>query len=149
MDDLISRKAVLEIFGDVHPLDYNAKAYVKKIEELPTIPAEGDLISRKAVLELRKYNLIGGIHTVNVADIEKLPTIPQTAEWIPVSERLPERDVDVLTYHKNVSFDYQYISWIDDYSGKWAGFVGNFPDEVLAWMPLPEPYKAKSEDKDE
>ena len=37
-----------------------------------------DLISRKAVLELRKYNLVGGIHTVNVADIEKLPTIPQT-----------------------------------------------------------------------
>ena len=37
-DDLISRKAVLEIFGDVHPLDYNARAYVKQIEELPTIP---------------------------------------------------------------------------------------------------------------
>lgn len=36
-----------------------------------------DLISRKAVLNLRKYNLVGGIHTVNVADIEKLPTIPQ------------------------------------------------------------------------
>ena len=34
--DLISRKAVLEIFGDVHPLDYNARAYVKQIEELPT-----------------------------------------------------------------------------------------------------------------
>jgi len=69
--------------------------------------------------------------------------------WIPVSERLPERDVDVLTYHKNVSFEYQYISWIDEYSGKWAGFVGSFPDEVLAWMPLPEPYKAERENQND
>lgn len=36
--DLISRKAVLEIFGDIHPLDYNTRAYVKQVEELPTIP---------------------------------------------------------------------------------------------------------------
>ena len=42
-------------------------------EEKPDDVA-GDLISRKAVLELRKYNLVGGIHTVDVADIEKLPT---------------------------------------------------------------------------
>ena len=61
--------------------------------------------------------------------------------WIPVSEALPARDVNVLAYHRNESFDYQYVSWIDEYSGKWAGFIGNLPDEVLAWMPLPEPYK--------
>ena len=64
--------------------------------------------------------------------------------WIPVSERLPERDVNVLTYHRDVAFDYQYVSWIDDYSGKWAGFIGNLSDEVLAWMPLPEDYKEGS-----
>ena len=34
--DLISRKAVLDIFGDIHPLDYNARAYVKQIKELPS-----------------------------------------------------------------------------------------------------------------
>lgn len=45
---------------------------------ISALSADGDLISRKAVLKLRKYNLYGGIHTVNVADIEKLPTIPQT-----------------------------------------------------------------------
>lgn len=60
--------------------------------------------------------------------------------WIPVSERLPEKDVNVLAYHRNESFDYQYVSWIDDYSGRWCGFIGSLSDEVLAWMPLPEPY---------
>jgi len=67
-------------------------------------------------------------------------------KWIPCSERLPERDESVLAYHRNVSFDYQYVSWIDDYSGKWAGFCGSLSDEVLAWMPLPEGYNPESED---
>lgn len=34
--DLISRQAVLDIFGDIHPLDYNARAYVTQIKELPS-----------------------------------------------------------------------------------------------------------------
>ena len=73
-----------------------------------------------------------------------LDLLEQT-EWIPCSERLPERDTNVLAYHKNESFEYVYVSWIDDYTGKWAGFIGNFPDDVLAWMPLPEPYKEGEE----
>lgn len=51
MEDLISRQAVLDIFGDVHPMDYNAMAYLKQIKELPSVqpkPAEcEDAISRK------------------------------------------------------------------------------------------------------
>ena len=64
-------------------------------------------------------------------------------KWIPVEERLPDSDVSVLAYHRNVLFDYQYVSWIDDYSGEWAGFIGNMPDKVIAWMSLPEPYNEK------
>lgn len=62
----------------------------------------------------------------------------EQTEWISVKDKLPERDVDVLTYHRTESFDYQYVSWIDDYSGKWCGFCGNLSDEVLAWRPLPD-----------
>lgn len=79
----------------------------------------------------------------NEALDKAIKAIEQT-RWIPCSERLPERDVNVLTYHRDVAFDYQYVSWIDDYSGKWAGFIGNLSDEVLAWMPLPEDYKEGS-----
>ena len=35
--DLISRKAVLEILGDPHPLDYNALSVIKKICDLSSI----------------------------------------------------------------------------------------------------------------
>lgn len=75
----------------------------------------------------------------------KIKALEQQPKWIPCEERLPEKDVNVLTYHRNVSFDYQYVSWIDDYSGKWAGFIGNLPDDVIAWMPLPEAYKKSEE----
>jgi len=80
--------------------------------------------------------------------IQAIPSATQKAKWIPCSERLPERDENVLTYHRNESFDYQYVSWIDDYSGKWAGFIGNLSDEVLAWMPLPEGYKDEEGSKE-
>lgn len=86
----------------------------------------------------------------NVPEQPSIPKMPKRKKrkksgWIPVSERLPERDVDVLTYHRNESFCYYYVSWIDDYSGKWTGFIGSLPDEVLAWMPLPEPYQEEKE----
>ena len=35
MTDYISREAALAVFGDVHPLDYNAQAYMHGIETLP------------------------------------------------------------------------------------------------------------------
>lgn len=36
-EDLISRQAVLDLFGDIHPLDYNNRAYVSMIKELPSV----------------------------------------------------------------------------------------------------------------
>jgi hypothetical protein len=35
-EDLVSRQAVLDLFGDIHPLDYNNRAYVSMIKELPS-----------------------------------------------------------------------------------------------------------------
>lgn len=45
--DLISRQAVLDIFGDIHPLDYNARAYVAQIEELPSAEKPAEWISHE------------------------------------------------------------------------------------------------------
>lgn len=39
MDDLISRKAALELLGEPHTLDYNAISYAHKIISLPSVPA--------------------------------------------------------------------------------------------------------------
>lgn len=64
---------------------------------------------------------------------------PQS-EWISVDERLPEPFVSVLTYmpgeapHPTVHEGYL------NKRGKWyAGGFDRLPDEVVMWMPLPEP----------
>lgn len=63
--------------------------------------------------------------------------------WIPVGERLPEKNKDVITTVKYSGFMGMYGRWlktafIDGY-GEWNGeCIGG---EVIAWMPLPEPYK--------
>ena len=70
-------------------------------------------------------------------------------EWIPVSERLPEDRESVLFSTKtDMVFEGKYLA--DDTDSKWYAesddtFVRN--NVVTAWMPLPTPYKAESEDK--
>ena len=40
MDDLISRRAAIDVIGEVHPLDYNAQAIKSRIESLPSAQPE-------------------------------------------------------------------------------------------------------------
>ena len=83
-------------------------------------------------------------------------------EWIPVSERLPEEyeqssdiyDMDTLavidTKHftasdlmvvtvKDIDKDILFVCDDITVDGKWVNFSDGF--EVIAWQPLPEPYK--------
>ena len=66
-------------------------------------------------------------------------------KWIPVSERLPEKEGKYLTTIFN---GIQYIMTCDyhPYSRCWFPDDECASDNVIAWMPLPEPYKAESED---
>ena len=62
-------------------------------------------------------------------------------EWIPVSERLPNFNDIVLV---SVDCDYpelKVVLTIYQADGYW------FDGKIKAWMPIPEPYKAESEDK--
>lgn len=82
------------------------------------------------------------------------------SEWIPVSERLPDKDNTVLIFlnseertwngeYRRIEFgmysddrdDHDDPGWMylnESGTDYWADL---FDDEVLAWMPLPEPYK--------
>lgn len=71
----------------------------------------------------------------------ELKNVPSAQQWIPVSERLPDEDASVLASIKNHSFEVAVgeidgeVFWIVD------GFIPL--DDVIAWMPIPEPFKEK------
>lgn len=53
--DLISRQAVLDLFGDIHPMDYNARAYVTQIKELPSAEKTAEVRPMQVELEADGY----------------------------------------------------------------------------------------------
>lgn len=69
-------------------------------------------------------------------------------KWIPCSERLPEEDgqylITVKYKHVNDSYEDIYAEHGEWYDGRWDmfcfGHCGEVED-IIAWMPLPEPYK--------
>ena len=76
--------------------------------------------------------------------IEALQT---QSKWIPVSERLPEKNVWVLvTVEQKIGERHQEIMRRNKYIDAWTDNIDNYTDEITAWMPLPEPYKAESEE---
>lgn len=66
------------------------------------------------------------------------------SEWIPVSERLPENNGCMLvTIDDAIEFgkyeDGEWSIWVCEHWDEWDA------KGVIAWMPLPEPYKGGGE----
>lgn len=106
------------------------------------------------------------INTAFLSEIGKLidsaPTINAVSEWIPCSERLPEDSGDYLVCPSDsVLEDYSDFGevmimpydadceafgwWTARYDPISLGYLdSNFYEfEVLAWMPLPKPYRER------
>lgn len=71
----------------------------------------------------------------------------RTPDWIPVEERLPEeKGVYLVTYHPCYWDDVEseIKVGIDTFMGKTAWSKRKF-QRVIAWRPLPEPYRTELE----
>ena len=76
-------------------------------------------------------------------------------EWIPVRERLPEEGEKVLVWFEYYRYGdynrkYQTYGFCYQYDGKWSTFIngetGWQDARIIAWQPLPEPYKEAEND---
>lgn len=113
-----------------------------------------DLISRQAAKlaiiekgQASKRYKIGEFWELNRNEIwDALDGVPSARRWIPVSERLPELNDDGAS-------DPVLLCWADRqivvgyYAGNETFYAQSFPfatdgtARIIAWMPLPDPYK--------
>ena len=125
-----------------------------------------DLIERKAAIEaIRKHEVDITAYTPRETDIfwddvidccidelEQLPSA-QPERWIPCSERLPE-EADYNGYSECIDGAVWYytdkgemrLGYYYESTKAWSTTYDECPyGEVIAWMPLPEPYAERRE----
>lgn len=109
-----------------------------------------DLINRQ---DLRLMTVEEGIgHTIEYAQgwkacIDWIKTLPPAQQWIPCSERLPSARQSVILSTKEWTGEGCYWE-TTEYHVIWKGYRWNatyWDDEVIAWMPLPEPFEGVTE----
>ena len=100
-----------------------------------------DLISRKALCE---FCLNTKDRTVDANDIMRFPSAEPEWKWIPVTKALPWNGTNVLVTVRDDSGDtpweYTSVGWRTPAGQYWI--VDNeICYGVIAWMPLPEPWR--------
>lgn len=80
----------------------------------------------------------GLIHVAMI--VKQQPTIGTEPQWIPVSERLPETYGEYIVTRKT-EYGIKTKTSLYYENGIWWP-----PEEVIAWMNLPEPYKDPNND---
>ena len=116
-----------------------------------------DSISRKGAIELIKDQ--AGCNSCDSYDgvrcractyddvMDLIDCMPDSYDWIPVSEQLPNEAESVIVTVRNAQGDtpYEHTTTAWYYDGIWIADNDLMCGNVIAWMPLPEPYQENEE----
>lgn len=108
--------------------------------------------SINAEYERTHGNLQGCLEFKQLADwLKELKQLREQTRWIPVSERLPEAGEyvgDVAKYYlvQNEYGDMMVARYTHSVYWRQMYQLEPIDDEIVAWMELPQPYKAESEE---
>lgn len=94
--------------------------------------------AKSVINELKLY--VEDLHSYSADDVSEtlefvIKALEQT-RWIPVSERLPEKNGKYLVTVRNGNV----------YAGVYDAFSGRFQCAATAWMPLPKSYTESESD---
>ena len=126
----------------------DSRAIKEAIKALEQEPCE-DAISRKSMLDYLKY-LHGEMPEEEF--VKALPSVTparKKEEWIPCDEKPPKPNelVDNVRKYYLIQDEYGDMHVASYLRNGWISIDSFYTleDDVIAWMPLPEPYKAESE----
>ena len=155
-DDLISRQAAIEALAMSQKTGHmkcgDMKAVFEVLSDMPSVQADvpdtnvGDTVSRQAAIDAVHWwykHMWGEDAEMDICEsLEELPSAEPDQHWIPCSERLPDNEKRVLcTVQSGEHFCVVPCIFIQ-HTRRWLPEVYGNHDNVIAWMPLPEPYKA-------
>lgn len=157
-----------EVLGTPEQTHEAVKMAVKALSQ-PDVPDRnvGDTISRQAAIDAltdywdgikSRHQTLDGEMAV-YADckgiIKRLPSTQPEQRWIPVSERLPEDKKAVYWVCNDNGHQFE-CRWTNtnhfwtELTTDWHWNIFDVPQysKVVAWMPMPEPYKEKEDETD-
>ena len=119
---------------------------LKNNEQVPTVEVPENAVNCVLTMFGKcSYNKTGCSDCEIKDKIRKALNERPQGEWIPVSERLPERNKEVIVTDIETSGTYQSRY---EGNGYWECDNGTLKNRIIAWQPLPEPWQKGGADND-
>ena len=133
-------------FGSIGSRLYNCICFAVGFIGRCEVNRMDDTISRQAAIDEIKeiYEWHDNVTKERIIEhFERLPSAERRGQWIPVTERLPEKEdmYLVTSFNGRPRLDVAWFYVDEEGLGHFSCDLGDF-DTVTAWMmPLPTPYK--------